>query len=64
MGLTMLNAATLSDSKRFYEDKVLFNYEKLNDQIHLLHKIQYSPQLTEIIERMCEAQPNKRVRSS
>ena len=57
IGLTVLDAALLTSSERFYEPNGAFNSLKLNDNLRQLAKMGYSPQLVKLIQKMCELQP-------
>lgn len=62
IGLTCLDAATLSDSSAFYEANNKFKYEKLEDRLADLQKNDsYSAPLVLLIKGLCQAEPTKRI---
>lgn len=54
IGLSCLDAATLSESKSLYSKNFKFNYEKLEQRLNEFRKYGYSELLTLTIENMCE----------
>ncbi len=54
IGLTCLDAATLSESKSLYSKNFKFSYEKLDQRLAEFRKYGYSELLTLTIENMCE----------
>ncbi len=64
MGLTVLDAALLSSSEKFYEKSGVFSFDGLNESLRLLAHIKYSPELTYIITKMCDPQPANRLKAN
>ena len=61
MGLTCLDAATLSNSTKLYEPNNKFNYNQLEENIAALeHNCTYSEPLTLIIKSLCQVESEKR----
>lgn len=62
MGLTCLDAASLSDSSKLYESNNKFNYNQLEENLAELEKNRtYSEPLTLIIKGLCQVEGDKRV---
>lgn len=61
MGLTCLDAATLTDSTKLYDPNNKFNYGKLEERIAALEKSgHYSAPLVLLIKGLCQVEPEKR----
>jgi hypothetical protein len=62
IGLTCLDAATLTDSSKLYEPNGKFNYSKLDERLLALEKSgNYSAPLTLLIKGLCQPESEKRI---
>lgn len=61
MGLTILDAVTLSESKDLYLPNRKFDFQKLEEKIRILRELGYSEPLTFIVANMCDVDPDNRV---
>lgn len=62
MGLTCLDAATLTDSTKLYEANNKFNYGRLEERLTALEKGgNYSAPLVLLIKALCQPEEEKRV---
>ena len=62
MGLTLLDAATLSDSRDLYKGYKSFDYDKLEERLKELQgKEEYSRLLKSLINNMVDVTPSNRV---
>jgi hypothetical protein len=63
LGLTVLDAATLTDSRTLYKNHHSFNYEGLAASLDLLNSKDFSPVFKMLISNMCETNAEKRTTS-
>ena len=62
IGLTCLDAATLTDASAFYEVNNKFKYDKLEERLaQLQQNDSYSAPLVLLIKGLCQAEPTKRI---
>ncbi len=62
IGLTLLDAALLTDSSDLYKNSKQMNYEELEKRIGCLANRPYTNPLSELIKNMCEVNPEHRTK--
>ena len=63
MGLTLLDAALLTDSTDLYKNSKQINYEQLETRLNDLSTRSYSNPLSGLIKNMCEVNPENRTKA-